>query len=108
VVDWVLVFYQCLPEDFIYFNYLKGPNVFAIKYDLATSEELLMVMGSERKLKAARVVSLIASTLISLSCGTIVGHTTRRINSKLNCWIVCLFGLGARFRRETEALVDSK
>jgi hypothetical protein len=79
VVDWVLGLYQCLPEDFIYFSYLKGSNVFAIDYNLATREEVLMVMGSERKLKAARVVSLIASTLISLSCGTIVGHITRKI-----------------------------
>ena len=62
---------------------------------------------SGNKLRTARVVSVIAATVISLACGTNVGMPTQFVFVyTLMLSIVCVLGMGARICREDEALLN--
>ena len=62
---------------------------------------------AERKLRTARIVSVIAATVISLACGTNVGASeTFRHPHLLTKYIVCLFSLGSGLCGQVEALLD--
>lgn len=64
---------------------------------------------SGNKLKTARVVSVVAATVISLACGTNVDMPTQFVPvHTLIVSIVCVLGMGARVRREDEALLNSE
>lgn len=65
-------------------------------------------MMSERSLKAARIVSSIAATFMSLACGTNVRIQIIAISIVMLTGIVCLFGMGTPIRREVEALLNAK
>ena len=65
-------------------------------------------MMSERSLKAARIVSSVAATFISLACGTNVRTGIIAISMIMLTRLVCLFGMGTPIRREAEALLNAK
>ena len=64
---------------------------------------------SGNKLRTARVVSVVAATVISLACGTNVDMPTHFVFVyTLTESIVCVLGMGARICREDEALLNSE
>lgn len=62
---------------------------------------------TERELRTARVVSVVAATAISLACGTNVRFydAIQRLYLLIRC-SVCLLCLGSSLRRQVEALLD--
>lgn len=59
-------------------------------------------------LKAKRLVSIVAATMVALACGTNVWFYGKEIlfsGRLLNCETVCILGLVASVRREDEAFI---
>lgn len=66
-----------------------------------------MARMAESKLRAARIVSVVAATVISLSCGTNVCHVLRGIFvPMLIRFTVRLLGMGSSVRDPDEAHKD--
>lgn len=64
---------------------------------------------SESKLRAARIVSVVAATVISLSCGTNVCHVVRDIFVQMLIKLtVRLFSMGPSIRDPDEAHKDGE
>ena len=64
---------------------------------------------SGNKLRTARVVSVVAATVISLACGTNVDMPTQFVFvHTLIVAIVCVLSMGTRICREDEALLNSE
>lgn len=63
---------------------------------------------SDTKLKVARIISVVAATLISLACGTNVSHHIAVNFKQLNLETVCILSMGPAICGKNEALGNRK